>query len=1547
MSSFSHATWIWNAGKRRQKKAVGRLLSLLEHAESEAQTYALCWALGRCGDGSAIPALEKVQQRVRLPAALSNMVTEALRALTKPDQKAHETFLQGFRDRLPAALKSAQKISEFDKAIRRLSNNNDPHLDLYTCYVIDAPYMRKGLCRVLDSIPLEGANFQSIRSILKASIYRADAEVFGLLSRRLDETFAVGDPQSSDLDERAYSIGTRTHLRRHLWHSLRRLAATDPHAYLEMATHTLLAYDDELLASAPHYVLDGRKVSINKEGAVQVSSGGVLLQNRPANGKKGSPYPLDVGKRHELTVASSKTKYYTFTPFQTAKYILTAENSSYGHCPSLTVEDHSGESVGSCGSGYRSRRLEVMMYKDIQYSIAVKNESYWGDAKYTIKLNMSLKGGMFPRAFSVEGGERAYTIADDAVVFNHILYDRALKAARPGSYRWQEAVRAARALDDVETKEAFPDLWVSHPEYALRLLQKSASEQVHAFALRVLQENPLFCDEIPSDALSILFKAPYTQTRSFALEKLLQSDVSGLPEDDKEAISKQVPSLLASPVPSDRQLGLRWLELHREGYLKKKEFVIGLLLSDFQDVRQFVVGFLNSASFEVDEQKALFASLLGLLGKELSEDSRLPGEIQSVLENALRLAVEHADAKDARALLSRNQRALRLLGLKVLEQVDESLLIKEQDLLYLLCSHQDREVRLSSRHLLKRLAEGYQGFAKQFSQLIINSLTDPAFGGGAYNIHFHPTAEGDKHSLDSYKLERRRQGLPDNDGGLLPLDKPERLIGPNVDDRTSSKWNIGFSFRFGGKSYSKFSADSNGWLSFAGHWGSTYSNYHAYSQNNAVGLFPWWADLHTAHDGYVRTQLIKHNDERVRVVEWRCTTSGYANESSYIIVTFQVCLFESDHHIEFRYGAVETSESVPYCSRLMACGAALDTSTGVEGRVRDFFGHHGYPAGSAGPFRTDLVTIGDAAHFPGGDNVGIREGEHSAAENERQIDIVQTLLWVFEEQCKRLPFSSIVTLLTHSLEPVQIAAAELLLLQEVAPSSLPEDVFEGLFRSPYASVRRIGIEMLSGLSHDALLARKDLLFSLYVDPNREVQDALHPITERLLAKEPDMGVALCLRLLNEDGDFSSLLTPLLSQTPSTLLFQQLDIFEKALTHVQENVRAVIKPALEQLCVEQPAQAVLLGARLIRKVSLEEESVHDPGESVFVDVLLERIPRESHLDSPSFLLRSCAHHRVSIADCGLELFRALILSRPDALPSIVYGHIGELLRRELFEGEHARLCQMFWDEYEAPEAHVDKQMIWRLLFAFTDDAKDLGAALLQPLAADTYSLKQLATFAGHELRAVREVSWRMYRERLDDLKMDMLSGLRILDVDWEDSRSFAFDFYREQFDETSLTASILVGICDSVRDDVQRFGRELITRFFGPEDGPEYLEKLSQHPAPNVEFFVTNYLERFASGQPGTIKMLEPYFKRVLCRVKQGRDAKERVLAFLQREAAQSEQVASFVADLFGWLSMTQSVGDKATYIAALVDIQRSYPDLDVSIRTRPIEVRGGGQKHAV
>lgn len=276
----------------------------------------------------------------------------------------------------------------------------------------------------------------------------------------------------------------------------------------------------------------------------------------------------------------------------------------------------------------------------------------------------------------------------------------------------------------------------------------------------------------------------------------------------------------------------------------------------------------------------------------------------------------------------------------------------------------------------------------------------------------------------------------------------------------------------------------------------------------------------------------------------------------------------------------------------------------------------------------------------------------------------------------------------------------------------------------------------------------------------------------------------------------------------------------------------------------------------------------------------------------------------------------------------------IFTKEEKEGQREEL-ESFFEEYlqEATEK-LDKDIVWRLLQAKSATAQSIGEKILQPRNCLDFSVKQWALLSRNPSLHVRQYAFSAFNNNIDLCKRYRKDALRILDNSWQDSREFGFQYFSEHYTDQDWEPEIIVYLCDSVRDDVQSYGREILQRFFNQQDGSEYLTKLSQHPSNNVQLFVSNFLDDHASDQPERTLGLRYYFLSVLSQVNKGGICKDRVIGFMLREASKNEKVAQMCAEIFTRISLTVVHKDKSSLIKAMMQLQKQHPELTLPIATK-------------
>jgi len=290
----------------------------------------------------------------------------------------------------------------------------------------------------------------------------------------------------------------------------------------------------------------------------------------------------------------------------------------------------------------------------------------------------------------------------------------------------------------------------------------------------------------------------------------------------------------------------------------------------------------------------------------------------------------------------------------------------------------------------------------------------------------------------------------------------------------------------------------------------------------------------------------------------------------------------------------------------------------------------------------------------------------------------------------------------------------------------------------------------------------------------------------------------------------------------------------------------------------------------------------------------------------------------------------------------HGHLAEelvlelyplILREEGSEGAHedvlALLCRALPSHLAVIPSGAEVQMLDSEFAA----AQELGCVLLQQRAdLDETPLPQLIQWTTHEHASLRHYILDYLRDHEPRLLSQLAELTPLVESDWDDVREYSFGLLRERVPEDHWDVHSLIRLCDSVKPIVQDFGREMITRRFREEDGELYLTQLSQHPAREMQWFVTHFLEQHAKGEVPMILGLEHFFRTALGAVNTARLTKSKCQQFLMAEAQQSEQVAQLAHALFHHYSATCEVGDKAFYIKALYELETQWETLDPALQ---------------
>ncbi|HHD7445147.1 TPA: hypothetical protein ACOVFI_004281 [Citrobacter braakii] len=286
----------------------------------------------------------------------------------------------------------------------------------------------------------------------------------------------------------------------------------------------------------------------------------------------------------------------------------------------------------------------------------------------------------------------------------------------------------------------------------------------------------------------------------------------------------------------------------------------------------------------------------------------------------------------------------------------------------------------------------------------------------------------------------------------------------------------------------------------------------------------------------------------------------------------------------------------------------------------------------------------------------------------------------------------------------------------------------------------------------------------------------------------------------------------------------------------------------------------------------------------------------------------------------------------------------LFQKETQEGAHRALLTFITQQLPSCLARLDKDTLWRLIQARSLAAQMLGYEILLTRSPSVFSVRQWSVLASHPDHRIRDYALRAFEQHVDIVQAHSDDALELLESDWPATREFGFAFFRQHYPSSIWTPDLIVNLCDSPREDVQAYGRELLQTFFQHDQGEAYLLKLSQHPSVTVQTFVTHFFQEYAAGKPEVILALKPCFLTILSQVNRGRIAKDRTLAFLAQQSAASPQVLEMVGELLTRLSLSVVQKDKAPLIKSMLQLQKQYPHLNLPLEfvARPVQ----GVRHA-
>lgn len=559
-------------------------------------------------------------------------------------------------------------------------------------------------------------------------------------------------------------------------------------------------------------------------------------------------------------------------------------------------------------------------------------------------------------------------------------------------------------------------------------------------------------------------------------------------------------------------------------------------------------------------------------------------------------------------------------------------------------------------------------------------------------------------------------------------------------------------------------------------------------------------------------------------------------------------------------------------------------------------------------------------------------------------------------------------LLKQSLcEPVHAFARKVLASNSMYTNTLSASDIEVLLCSPYDDTCQFALAIVKKrLQENASVLTSDLLLALLhstLRPAREfglecltrvplTANDTYLIVDFLLLQHNDVQQTVLSHLAKLNFTADSAKT-LLHAVVNKICEYKEELGEKhiealadfLLNHLTEAVQNLALTLVERLLSSEHISKQLLGAYLLVGHAIDfsdipqkmlEEINTSSSEAVrgMAAALLGKQTDEALANQIPLLVSLYEQGEVHERKSLLTILERLVTADSQWAIAVMHVMVNSIFTKTEKEGQREELETFFANHLQQASNKLDKDMVWRLLQAKSSTAQSIGAKILVTRYHQDYSVKQWALLARNPNIQVRQYAFAAFSENIDLCRNYRKDALLILDNNWQDGREFGFQYFTDNFTDQDWDPATIVYLCDSVRDDVQNYGREILQRFFNAQDGAEYLHKLSQHPSSNVQLFVSNFLEEHAGGQEEKILSLQQYFLSVLSQVNKGRICKDRVISFLLHEASKNEKVATMSAELFTRISLTVVHKDKSSLIKAMLQLQTLYPNLKLPIATK-------------
>ena len=270
--NWSASRFIYKVGALQLKGITAQLTAIATNeialVQKDTFRHSLIWALGRCGDETVLPLLDKLVKTDEKEYIKRLTLDVYLKLATKTAKK---DLLKAIKVLLPKEtmeILTKSKLADLstDQINTLFSSENSRELTpLFACYLLstEEKALRPAILELLKNIPFQYPYFQSIRYIFKSAEFRNDFEVLGILGYRLDVESKNHDTrftwhwnrqtrqhtrQRITKQKAAFSNLTKAYFQKRILRNLRLLGEQETTDYCLYAANIMAHYKDEQTA---------------------------------------------------------------------------------------------------------------------------------------------------------------------------------------------------------------------------------------------------------------------------------------------------------------------------------------------------------------------------------------------------------------------------------------------------------------------------------------------------------------------------------------------------------------------------------------------------------------------------------------------------------------------------------------------------------------------------------------------------------------------------------------------------------------------------------------------------------------------------------------------------------------------------------------------------------------------------------------------------------------------------------------------------------------------------------------------------------------------------------------------------------------------------------------------------------------------------------------------------------------------------------------------------------------------------------------------------